>query len=202
MRPLSHYLSLSFSPFDPFGSPASLSRFFCSAVRTSYRSVSRFSLSSLIWASSRSLTVCLGWICPQDREVPQTAPYFSACVVEFRPRPDRTLNAGRWLEPMKGHLNALLRDILRNTTQGPPVNLLSEEGQTALLEAFQWTPLSLLTAKQARKARVEFARNHRDLLDKPKELALALQRAQLYSKFTSVSSILNHLDSIIAEARN
>jgi hypothetical protein len=59
-----------------------------------------------------------------------------------------------------------------------------------------------MSNKEARKARVEFAKRHPELLEKPKELALAMREAQLYSETTSLRSILGHLDSIVLAARS
>lgn len=70
-----------------------------------------------------------------------------------------------------------------------------------LLDCFKWTRLARMTNKEARAARVEFARSHPDLLDTPRELALALRQAQLYAEATSVRDVLKHLDAIIAAAR-
>jgi hypothetical protein len=126
---------------------------------------------------------------------------FCAGALEFRPRPDGTLDAGKWLEPVPGHLIGLLRDILLKASPGPPANSLSEEGRRIVLDSFKWTKLARMTHEEARQARVEFARKHPELLEKPKELALAMRKSQLYSEGTSPENILEHLDSIIAAAR-
>jgi hypothetical protein len=48
---------------------------------------------------------------------------------------------------------------------------------------------------------VEFAKKHPELLENPRELALAMRKAQLYSETTSLGNILDHLGPIIDEAR-
>jgi hypothetical protein len=132
----------------------------------------------------------------------EESPYFCAGAMEFRPRPDRTLNNGKWLTPVPGHLIALLRDIMQKACPGTPLNLLSEEGQRIVLDAFKWTPLAMMSNKQAKQARVEFAKKHPELLESPRELALAMRKAQLYSESTSMGNILDHLGSIIAAAKD
>jgi len=155
-----------------------------------------------LFSYGRRVSASAGWYCPQDRKNIETAPCFCAGALEFRPRPDGTLDAGKWLEPVPGHLISLLRDILRKASPGAPLNLLSEEGKRIVLDAFKWTPLARMSNQEARKARIEFAKQHPELLEKPKELALAMQRAQLYSEITSLRNILDHLDSIILAARS
>jgi len=155
-----------------------------------------------LFSYGRRLTASVGWYCRQDRTNIENAPFFSAGALEFHPRHDGTLDPGKWLEPVPGHLISLLRDILRKECPGEPLNLLSEEGRRIVLEAFKWTPLARMSNKEARKARVEFAKRHPELLEKPKELALAMREAQLYSETTSLRSILGHLDSIVLAARS
>ena len=155
-----------------------------------------------VFSYGRRLTASIGWYCPQDRKNTQDAPCFSAGALEFRPRPDGTLDPGKWLEPVPGHLISLLRDILREASPGAPLNLLSEQGRKIVLDAFKWTPLARMSNKDARKARIEFAKRRPDLLEKPKELALAMRQAQLYSETTSLRNIVDHLDSIILAARS
>jgi hypothetical protein len=154
-----------------------------------------------LFSYSRTITVTVGWYCPQDRQFIEEAAYFCAGAVEFRPRPDRTLNKGKWLTPVPGHLIALLRDIMRKACPGTPLNLLSEEGQRIILDGFKWTALARMSNKQARQARVSFAKKHPELLESPKELARAMRKAQLYSKTTSMGNILDHIGSIIDSAR-
>jgi hypothetical protein len=154
-----------------------------------------------MFSYGRRLTASVGWYCPQDRANLEHAPFFSAGALEFRPRPDGTLDAGKWLEPAPGHLISLLRDLMRKASPGAPLGLLSEEGKRMILDAFKWTPLARMTNKDARQARVEFAKKHPELLENPKQLAQAMRQAQLYAETTSLRNILGHLDSIIHAAR-
>ena len=150
---------------------------------------------------SRRITASVAWYCPQDRQCIEAAPYFCAGAMEFRPRPDKTLNNGKWLEPVPGHLILMLRNIMRKACPGTPLNLLSEEGKGIILDGFNWTALARMSTKEARQARVSFAKKHPELLESPKELALAMRKAQLYSETTSMGNIVEHLGSIIAAAR-
>jgi hypothetical protein len=82
------------------------------------------------------------------------------------------------------------------------LNLLSEEGKKIVLNAFKWTPLARMGNKEARQARVEFAKKHPKLLETPRQLALAMRQAGLYSETTSTGNILDHLGPIIAAAKS
>jgi hypothetical protein len=96
----------------------------------------------------------------------------------------------------------MLRNIMQKACPGTPLNLLSEEGQRIILDGFKWTALARMSNKEGRQARVSFAKKHPELLESPKELALAMRKAQLYSETTSMGNILDHLDSIIAAAKD
>lgn len=154
-----------------------------------------------VWSYGRRLSAGVGWSRLAEGKDNGSAGYIWVGYVIFHPRPDGTLSEGRWVEPRYAPLGGLLRGALDKACPGPPVRLLSEGGKRMLLEPFEWTRLARMTNKEARAARVAFARSHPELLGNPKELALALQQEQLYSQMTPVPKILKHLDSIIAEAR-
>lgn len=152
-------------------------------------------------AYGRTITVGVGWFCPQDRTHIESAPSFPSGALELRPRPDGTLSEGRWLEPMPGHMNSMLRSILLKAVGGPPLQAISEEGKTRLLSSFTWTKLAKMSRKEARRARVDFAKSNPALLEKPEELARALRQAELYTSSTPLSYIVRQLATIIPEAK-
>lgn len=154
-----------------------------------------------LFSYGRTISVSVAWYCPQDRKNVEEAPYWSAGVLDFRPRPDGTLNPGKWIEPVPGHLIWLHNRILRKSFPGTPLDLLSDEGEEIVLGGFKWSPLARMTGPEAKKARLEFARTHPQLHDDPRALAQAMRKAQLYSEGTSLTNILKHLGPIITAAK-
>src|SRR5688572_13757954 len=145
-----------------------------------------------IMTYGRTVTIELFWVFPQERAKNKNADKaaLSSSMIEFRPKPDRTLGPGKWKPPLPGTVNALLYKFLRGRCGDDPVHLLSPFGCETALSMFEWTPLTLMTPRQARQARIDFARKHPDLLDKPRDLATALRKAQLYSRHTEINTIV------------
>lgn len=135
---------------------------------------------------------------------PKTCPninsFLFAGIANFRPQPDQTLDRGKWIPPRKHFVQNLLFSELRTLSETMPANLLSEEAELKMLAEFEWTPLALMTQKQARNSRIEFVKANAELAKNPKELAKALQAAKLYSQDTSLSQIRKFLPSLLKAA--
>jgi hypothetical protein len=151
---------------------------------------------SSVFPYGRRIFVDFAWSTPQADQA-HRGMTVQAGGADFRPRPDRSLGPGKWITHRTHCIEAFLFGDLRRLAGGPPVNLFRKENQFALLDEFEWTPLTLMTAKQARNARIEFIRNHPALVPNHKELAKALKQAQLYSDDTSVSQICRFLPSML-----
>lgn len=149
----------------------------------------------------RRLTAHVGWICPSDRSTLETALWFDAGALEFRPRPNRTLDPGRWMSAATTPVATLMSDQLRTASPGAPLDLLTQVGQERLLLSHEWTPLGLMSKREARQARVRFVREHPDLWDRPRELASAMCQASLYSSTCNPHEVARYMGAIIAEAR-
>lgn len=148
----------------------------------------------------RTLTVDLAWLFPQDRPSGD-GPHLGACIIEFKPQPDRTLGRGKWIVPREGYFPRMLQKLIRSL-EPKAEKIFSDEGRQMALEAFEWTPLTLMTSDQARTARIEFVRKNPALLDHPRDLATALRNEKLYSENTGINKIVKTLPSIIAAARS
>lgn len=148
----------------------------------------------------RRLLVEIGWLFPQDRQAEAPQAWLWVCGIEFRPKPDGTLNAGKWQLPGESHEGSLLYPSLRTMAPSDPVTILPEATQRRLLGAFEWTPLVRMTGAEARRARVEFVRSHAELIETPKDLATALKGAGLYSPDTTLHQIVKFLPSLVQEA--
>jgi len=84
--------------------------------------------------------------------------------------------------PLNVIIGYLFSQRLEKMCQGNnPVEMLSEQGKAIALETFEWKKVSLLTAKELKKERVEFVRRHRHLHSKPLELAKLMKKEGLYS---------------------
>jgi hypothetical protein len=151
---------------------------------------------SSVFPYGRRIFVDFAWTTPQTDQAHRGVTV-QAGGADFRPRPDRSLGPGKWITHRTHCIEAFLFSELRHLAGGSPANLFGEENQSALLNHFEWTPLTLMTAKQARRARIDFIRNHSELVPNRKALAKALKEAQLYSDDTSVSQICKFLPSLL-----
>jgi hypothetical protein len=150
---------------------------------------------------SQRLLVDIDWFPPRDRGPPERRLIIDTAAIDFRPRPDGTLERGKWCEPKTGFARVLLCAELRKIVPGDPIDLFTEAGRVELLGMFSWTPLARMTAKQARAARIEFIRNNAELIDDRRRLAEAMQRAGLYSESTTSWQIAKFIRSLLAEMR-
>ena len=145
----------------------------------------------------RTLSVMFGWVYPQDRQDSKAKLNVYAGTVEFRPQPDRTLGKGEWQIPRETLMAYLLTQMLESFgTAG----LLSEAGTQAVLDSFKWTKVSLLTAQEAKLARVDFVRNHPELHHDHRAMAKALKNAELYSDTAAMYAIKKQVPRLIREA--
>jgi hypothetical protein len=87
-------------------------------------------------SSGKAITVSVGWLCPEDRSTPESAPYFPAGTLEFGRWRKQTLTRGKWIEPRPDGLNFLLLNLLRASATRLPVNILSLEGKAIILDSF------------------------------------------------------------------
>jgi hypothetical protein len=145
----------------------------------------------------RTLSVQFGWVFPQDRHDLNSKLNLYAGMIEFRPKPDRTLGKGRWIIPIETSLSYLFTDMLESSGNE---GLLSETGIQAAVDSFKWTKVSLLTNREAKQARIEFVREHHELHADPRALARALKRAELYSNTTEIYAIKKQVPRLIREA--
>jgi hypothetical protein len=149
----------------------------------------------------RTMTVGFAWIAPEDRADPKGKPNFFAGSVEFRPRPDRTLNEGRWCPPGDSGIMEVLGAVLRKLHRGPGVKMFSEAGIRHALDEFSWRRLTTLTTKEATAARIQFVREHPELHDNLPDLARALRKAELYCESTATGTIVKMLPQFLAAAK-
>jgi hypothetical protein len=147
----------------------------------------------------RTLSVQFGWVYPQDRQDAKAKLNVYAGTIEFKPKPDRTLDKGQWNIPGETSVAYLLTQILE-TLSGESPGLLSELGTQAALDSFKWTKVSLLTAQEAKLARINFVRKHPDLHSNHQALAKALKNAELYSDTAEVYAIRKQVPRLIREA--
>lgn len=146
-------------------------------------------------AYGRRLLVDFEWTAPAPLD--RRGLTVQAGGVDFRPRADKSLGVGKWITLRPHYVEQLIFDDLRELAKGVPLDVFSAVGHDTLLSQFDWTPLALMTAKQARIARIEFVRNHSELVSDPRALAKALKEAGLYSDDTSVSQICRFLPSLL-----
>jgi hypothetical protein len=147
----------------------------------------------------RTLSAELGWIFPQHRSRPAPIPYVRSFIVDFKAKPDRTLGKGKWLQPMINTVPSLLQNLAKSIVANAD-HVLTSDGKSAAIEAFKWDSLNTMTTAQARHARVEFIRAHPELIPKPRELAAALKKANLYAQFSDTGKIVKSLPKLIGEA--
>ena len=145
----------------------------------------------------RTLSVKFGWAYPQDRQNTKAKLNVYAGTIEFKPQPDRTLDKGRWIIPIETSLAYLLTQMLE--TSGV-AGLFSEAGMKTALDSFNWTKVSLLTAQQAKLARIDFVRTHPELHNKYQAMAKALKTAGLYSDAADIYAIKKQVPGLIREA--
>ena len=148
----------------------------------------------------RSLSVQFGWVAPQDRKNRDARVNLYVATVEFKPTPERTLGRERWVIPSNASVSYLLTHELIALSSREPLGLLSEAGKQAALANFNWTKVSLLTVREAKRARVDFVRDHPELHDDPPALARALIKAELYSDTAEVYAIKKQVPRLIKEA--
>ena len=148
---------------------------------------------------SQRLLVDIDWFPPQDRGGPERRLIVDTAAVDFRPLPNGTLGRGKWYQPKEGFARVLFCAELRKVVPGDPIDLFTDEGKAELLGLFQWTPLSRMTSKQAREARLQFIRQHSDLVGDGRKLAEAMQKAGLYSECTTPWQIAKFLPALLAE---
>lgn len=144
------------------------------------------------------LTVDIAWSFADDYPGWQN---IAAAHMDFRPRCGK-LNDGKWSrhgwrERIEDHFYNRFEAIQPNK---PIECFRSEEDIENLLTHFDWTPTTRHSEQEIRQMRVEFVNKSRQLWETPKELAAALQRAELYSRSTSLHQIVKFLSSLMEEA--
>jgi hypothetical protein len=153
------------------------------------------------WQYGRVYTVSLGWVFPQDRNNPQSSLCLYASGFECKPGADRTLGKGKWMMPMDVIVGFLFSKMLKKMCHGNPTELLNDEGKEVALANFKWTQVSLLTHKELKQARIEFVRLHPDMHQNPRELAIAMIEAGLYSTVAQVYVIAKKIPGLIEAGR-
>jgi hypothetical protein len=149
------------------------------------------------FSCGRTLSVQFGWVFPQDRQDLNAKLNVYAGTIEFKPKPDRTLDKGRWQIPSESSVAYLFTMMLESLgAEG----LLSEAGTQAALDSFNWTKVSLLTTQEAKRARVDFVRQHPELHNDHQAMAKALKSAELYSDAAEVYAIKKQVPRLIREA--
>lgn len=144
------------------------------------------------------LTVDIAWSFTDDYPGWQN---IAAGHMEFRPRSGK-LNEGKWSrhgwqERIEDHFYNRFEAI---APQKPIECFRTEEDIQNLLSHFEWTPTTRHSEQEIRQMRVELVNGSRHLWETPKGLAAALQRAELYSRSTSLHQIVKFLSSLMEEA--
>lgn len=152
-----------------------------------------------VMSYGRRLLVDFAWLAePSDATKERSHVFAGGC--DFRPLPDKSLGPGTWLQPRTHSVEALLFAELRSRAKTTPCSIFTSEAQSRLLDRFEWTPLALMTAKEARQARIDFVKQNSVLANDPKQLARALKAARLYSEDTGVSQIRKFLPNLLKAA--
>ena len=163
----------------------------CPAVAKAGFEVTKFS------TYGRMLSVQFGWVFPQDRQDDKASLNVYAGMIDFKPQPNRTLDKGKWIIPKESVVSYQLTQMLETLgTSG----LLSETGLRAGLDSFKWTRVSLLTAQEAKQARLDFVRTHPELHNDHQAMAKALKTAELYSDTAEVYTIKKQVPRLIRDA--
>jgi hypothetical protein len=155
-----------------------------------------------IWGYGRRHWVEICWYSPEKVELPGRAFSLHCGRFEFRPTAEKKLDAGKWREPNPHTVEELLWNRLRTISGQTPLQSLSEEGINIVLSKFEWSQLTLMTAKQARSARLDFLRSHPELRAKTSELAHALRSAGLYSSDTSITQIVRAVPKLLTQVQS
>jgi hypothetical protein len=151
------------------------------------------------YSFGRRLTVEILWFPPQDAAFAKSPLDICIGVMEFNASAQRTLGKGKWREPRRDLLGMVLREELRKEHKGSPIDIFSEMGVQKLFESHSWSSLMLMTAPQAREARLDFLKKHPDLWGDHKALAQALVEAGLYFKSTDVYHIRRSIPKLLGE---
>jgi hypothetical protein len=118
-------------------------------------------------------------------------------MIDCKPQPDRTLGKGKWIIPKESVVSYQLTQMLESLGEA---GLLSEAGLKAGLDSFKWTKVSLLTAQEAKQARLDFIRTHPELHNNHQAMAKALKSAELYSDTAEVYEIKKQVPRLIRDA--
>jgi len=111
------------------------------------------------------------------------------------------LEKGKFIAPTNSTMAFHLNRQLKSCCGSIPVDLLSEEGIKATWRDSNGQGCSTLTPTQAKKARIQFVREHPELHEDPKALAKALIAAELYSDTTEVYVVAKQVPRMIREAK-
>ena len=154
-----------------------------------------------MFSYGRSLSVGFAWFPPQDLEFASSPLAVSLGVAEFLAQPDGTLNGGKW-RPFRGDcIGNRLRKELGPLLRAAPKTLFTPEGWEVTQKQFKWQPVHFLKPRELKEARLKFIREHQNLWSDPKELARALQKAQLYQKETDIYQIRKGVEKLLDEAQ-
>jgi hypothetical protein len=146
----------------------------------------------------RTVSVQFGWVYPQDRQDSNAKMTVYAGALVFKPRPDRTLGKGEWLLPMEASVSYPFAKMLESKGKQ---EVLSEDGIKAAVDNFNWTKVSLLTAAEAKQARLDFVQAHPELHNDHGQLARALKKEGLYSDTAEIYAIKKQVPKLIKTAR-
>lgn len=149
----------------------------------------------------RRMMAEIAWIFPAARTERGTKTCITVGKIEFKPRPDKTLDRGKWIERGGNTVGSLLFEQLKAFAPSSPIDLIDDNSRRGLISQFEWHPLALKTTAEARAARIQFIKEHPNLLKDHKVLAQALKDAELYAAETTLHQICKFLPSLIAEAQ-
>ena len=112
-----------------------------------------------------------------------------ATAAEFRPKQGR-LGDGKWMPSMlQESVEALVwEDFKRHFDGSPREALLDAKQEALLLEHFEWSNVTLMSAQELVEARRQLVQQCPPSMEE-KEVAALLQKQRLYSDYTSLSQI-------------
>lgn len=148
----------------------------------------------------RMLLVRFAWVPGKYRDQPFVQRFIHAAAAEFNPKPDRTLGVGRWVMPLETTINFRLAKTLRGLV-GKPISALSVKDQQWALNSFNWTKMTMMSARELRAARIQFIFDHTELHGKPRELAQAMINAELYTDITELNVIVEQISKVLGARR-
>lgn len=146
------------------------------------------------------IRVRMAWLFPSSRNG-KAGCYVPAGTVKLRQKKGDIFDSVEFCEQTFESVCSVLQDRLFFETQGEVENLLSEKGKERVYDAFFWGKGVDSPRAKARKQKVRFVAEHKELWSNHELLAKALHESGLYSKTTVLSQIKSSCWRLVEEAK-